>query len=26
MQQPYLIQQYAMPVRNQFRLNAGLEP
>lgn len=25
-QQPYLIQQYAMPVRNQYRLNAGLEP
>jgi len=24
-QQPYLIQQYAMPVRNQYRLNAGLE-
>ena len=25
-QQPYLIQQYATPVRNQYRLNAGLEP
>ncbi|MGE6659192.1 1-acyl-sn-glycerol-3-phosphate acyltransferase [Pseudomonas sp. NPDC077408] len=23
-QQPYLIQQYAMPVRNQYRLKAGL--
>lgn len=23
-QQPYLIQQYATPVRNQYRLNAGL--
>jgi len=25
-QQPYLIQQYATPVRNQYRLLAGLEP
>lgn len=25
-QQPYLIQQYATPVRNQYRLNSGLEP
>ncbi|EWC39259.1 acyltransferase [Stutzerimonas stutzeri KOS6] len=25
-QQPYLIQQYATPVRNQYRLEAGLEP
>ncbi|HAW63150.1 MULTISPECIES: 1-acyl-sn-glycerol-3-phosphate acyltransferase [Stutzerimonas] len=25
-QQPYLIQQYATPVRNQYRLLAGMEP
>jgi len=25
-QQPYLIQQYANPVRNRYRLEAGLEP
>jgi hypothetical protein len=23
-QRPYLIQQYAMPVRNQYRIKAGL--
>jgi len=25
-QQPYLIQQYANPVRNRYRLESGLEP